>query len=831
MRRAGSSTQGVLAVGSALRVGAVALLLASQSSCSAGGEPPVSGSRKSALKLQTLGLDAPRIQASAGPQWQPHVSAGGGLVFAGWTDCRFNSCSTYDAVGVRLTEGGELLDPTGLRISGPESQFGAQPVSAFLGNRFLLAWCDEGRVRGWYRLLPTDGGSATAPDRLTGLPPDSYGGYPDISVEGDHALVVWDSFDGPEPVGMAVILPDGRRTTPDGGVGFGPPARNNLARTLWSGSAHLVAFRSTPFDGGVLVGAGTVHVDGGLPVADSFAWVGGPEPKGRPVLAASGGVAVIAWPTAAEPWGVQFAPQLPGGVGSSPPSLWVPTASRVTDMALAPADGGFLLLRSEVPDGGSLVFATVVPADGGARGPDHLLSSGRYAADVAVTPVDGGFFAVWTLDEQVVGAPLTPEGQAVASPKLLARAANSQVGPAVAAVDGGFLVAWFDNRDDDPGLRVTQVSLQGEVRTPAGIVVEPITPQYGSISGTSWLLPTSEARWLATHRRQELTFHRLDDSGGPGGPPVRLDAGYFFSRPVQHGAAVAWATGQGGDQALFQLGPDGTLLGPETGTPLPREFSPAWSLVLASTGRRLLVARASSGSSTMLWLEQDGGLTDAGSVPRSAGPGQIALFGGQGAVLVLEASGSPDLRFRALRLREDGRWVDAAPVELLLDAGTGSLPQTFAPRGSWTGNGWELALPWSSETSGPTALVHVPLTAPPELRAWIPAGAASAAGSAQGQILVATRVEDESPLVMSERVQLTLASTAALGAACTTNGDCASAACVEGVCGPPVCTLDDCFAAEPMVLRVGCGCGAGAAALPLAVAALALVLQRRRRTG
>ena len=829
-RRHATRGTGARAVRYVLRRRLWALVLVGVQGCAPPQEASPGRTLQSALVVRQLGLDTPRLQASAGPQWQPSVSGAGGVLFAGWTDCRFDSCIYYDAVGARLTERGALLDPTGILISGPESQFGAAPVGAFLQDQLLLAWNDEGPYRGWYRFLAVDGGVLTRPDRLTGLPPDSYGGYPSVSAANDHALVVWDSFDGPEGVGMAVLLPDGRRATPDGGLGLGPPLGARSVRTVWTGAEHLVAFDSLPRDGGVLVGVAAVQVDGGRPLAQPHAWLGGPEPKGSPVVAASGGAAVVAWPESAAPWGIQFCARGDDG-GFSAPAPWVATPGRVEALALAPADGGYLVLRSEVGDGGSSLLATAVTADGGARGPDRLIATSRFGAEVALTPVDGGFYAVWTQDDQVVGAPLGPDGDALGPPSLLSRSANAQVGSSVGVLDGGYLVSWLDNREDAPGLRLSRVSLTGEVESPAGVVVLPVVPRAGSVRGSTQLVSTSEALWLVARVGSELLFYLLDGSGSAAGPVPQYDAGNMWSTsgPVPHGADLVWAGGRDPNEALYRLGPDGRLRAPEGGRPLPPGFSPPWILSLASTGRRLLAVNGAFSPVAMRWMEEDGGVTDAGAFQRATVLGYTEAFGGEGAALLVDVSIPPNVQLRTLRIREDGTWIDSKPVQLILDAGTGPLNQGFVASGTWVGDGWELAIAWGPRGTGPSALVRVPIAGPTVVRDWIPVGVTAAAARGPGQVLVSTGIQDESPGVMAERVQLHLATGAALGEPCNTAGACASGACEGGVCTEWTCAPSDCSAPAPAMLRVGCGCGAQGAPFLLAAALLALLRGRGRR--
>jgi hypothetical protein len=189
---------------------------------------------------------------------------------------------------------------------------------------------------------------------------------------------------------------------------------------------------------------------------------------------------------------------------------------------------------------------------------------------------------------------------------------------------------------------------------------------------------------------------------------------------------------------------------------------------------------------SLRWLEEDGGVADAGSFARPNSLGWVDAWSGEGAVLVVEVALTP-AQLRILRVREDGTWLDAAPVVIPLDAGPGPGNGSFVSSGAWNGRGWDLAAAWSNGGQAPTALISVPLAAAPSVRQWLPTGLSSVASDGRGRTLVSADDFDATASVMGNRVTLTLVSDAVNGAPCATGAACASGACAEGVCCDRAC--------------------------------------------
>jgi hypothetical protein len=516
---------------------------------------------RAGLELTSTGLDLPRLQPSAAYQFYPGVGAGGGQLFAAWADGRFQRGAYYHVMGARLPMDGGAPDRPSVRVDDERSQFGEWPWVAYSQGRFLVTWLDDGPYRPWYRLYALDG-SPVGPPELLLSSPGSSGGFPSASGADDHFLVVWGDYDGATALGLALVRLDGSRTTPDGGVGFGPPvaSRAQLPRAAWSGANHVVTWLTEWRDGGVSIGVVPVAVDAGVPAPGAVQWLAGPSGIANtvPAVASSEGWVAVVWASA--PSGVELALAMPdGGLGAPAPLL--STAGPVRELALAPVPGGFLLVRAEALDAGTVTVATPFSVDGGVLGPDQPVCTS--CGDVAVTATGGGAWAVWTDGDFVVGAPLSVDGRRLAAPQRLAWGANAQVGSSVSACDGGFVVGWYDDREDSPGLRVSRVSALGIVERPEGVLLPPgpvASPSFPAVTG---MVMTPTAGWLLAYGSPGATLYELTTDGDPvpGGARVVADTARFVQGPVPHRGGVAWAMAPSlGPGVLARVAADGTLL-------------------------------------------------------------------------------------------------------------------------------------------------------------------------------------------------------------------------------------------------------------------------------
>jgi len=129
-----------------------------------------------------------------------------------WEDYR-NSIFNTNIYGTRMTPGGQILDPEGIRIS-PIESWQSSPAIGCDSSNYFVVWSDDRNAEGdifGCRLTPEGVVLDSTGIQLSATGPDDY--TPSIAFDGTNYLVVWQSNDragGKYKICGARITPDGQ---------------------------------------------------------------------------------------------------------------------------------------------------------------------------------------------------------------------------------------------------------------------------------------------------------------------------------------------------------------------------------------------------------------------------------------------------------------------------------------------------------------------------------------------------------------------------------------------------------------------------------------------
>ncbi len=189
------------------------------------------------------------VCTAAGSQWYTDPGFNGTSFLVPWADRRNG---TYDIYCARVSEAGEVLDPTGIVVSAAahDQQW---PAMAFDGTNFLLAWIDTRRAAS----ADIFGARVSAEGIVldsSGIPICTADGdqwYPSLTFDGSNYLVGWTDgragvatdiygahvTQGGQPSGdFPLITGDGNQWS--GALGSAPGGRTLFAYGGWAGNVN-----------------------------------------------------------------------------------------------------------------------------------------------------------------------------------------------------------------------------------------------------------------------------------------------------------------------------------------------------------------------------------------------------------------------------------------------------------------------------------------------------------------------------------------------------------------------------------------------------------------
>jgi hypothetical protein len=492
-------------------------------------------------------------------------------------------------LGVRVSRGGEVLDPGGIAIT-TAAQGASRPSLLFDGQQYLVAWTQAGddsspgRAVYWAR-VQTDG-TVLDPDGVRGDPAsDAAVG---LSFDGTNYLLSWMSRDGEsdtKAIFAARIAPDGTRIDAGAirispaGVDVDPELDPASPVSSFDGTSHVVLWYGY-FDGseGQAIQVMVTRVTPGRTVLDpdgilvASVW----SPLHRLAIAADDGRSILAWsmddwigPPPSKP--IEMAVVAADGTVSPHPASAFASGEEATLVA-HPA-GALLLWRDPAEPfadhpgiRGARLDATGAPVADGAVTPSLTASS----QSVRAAASDGqSYFVVWAdtslpgLDGPgLMGARIAADGtplDAEGIPLTTEAAERVEV-----VFDGAsFVVTWLVSKDGDGPVQAVRVSPEGEL-----LDAEPLSSPLGSFvidmaaasDGTHTLLVGQLG-----DMDEELAVVLLDQDGAAASElrPIAGVTRFLRSSPAVSfdgaGYLVVWS----GENQIFgrRVGADGVPVG------------------------------------------------------------------------------------------------------------------------------------------------------------------------------------------------------------------------------------------------------------------------------
>ncbi len=216
-------------------------------------------------RLDTKGavLDSKPLAISAKPKKEtaPHVASDGKSFWVVWRDRRTDSLG--DIHGARVDTTGKVLDPAGVLVSGAS---GAQkdPVAAWSGSNFLVAWQDERPGTAGadiYGARVSNAGKVLDPAGLALSSAPGAQQAPVISSDGQRALVAWQDLRGKTSVDIyGTLVDDAGKLVHPKGLALSAGAQSELAPALSCGGPWNYLLGYHRFDMAPKFGANRVKV-------------------------------------------------------------------------------------------------------------------------------------------------------------------------------------------------------------------------------------------------------------------------------------------------------------------------------------------------------------------------------------------------------------------------------------------------------------------------------------------------------------------------------------------------------------------------------------------
>jgi hypothetical protein len=373
-----------------------------------------------------------RVSSSIGQEVAPDVAFDGNEYLVVWYD---NRSSTFDIYGSRVSADGTLLDPGGLPIStGARSDTAAAVAAGTSG--FLAAWQGETSMvnDGTYMSRVVDG-TVTNPGGKPVSPAANDQRNAAVSFDGTSYLVVWEDYRaGSADVYGARVGADGVLLDANGiAISTASGTQSTIAATF-DGTNHLVVWSdsrsgasSSEIYGARVSPAGAVLDPAGIAIAT------GAPGKGAAAIASNGTVSLAVW------------------------TEWRGSGT------------GYDLYAARVSAAGTVLTPSAIP----------LSTASRDQNGAAVASDGTSFLVVWedlrndATYFDVYGARVTAAGDVLdANGFAISTAASVQSSPAVAYGGGHYLAAWMDARDGGGyDIRGARVSTAGAALDPGGIVI------------------------------------------------------------------------------------------------------------------------------------------------------------------------------------------------------------------------------------------------------------------------------------------------------------------------------------------------------------------------
>ncbi len=415
------------------------------------------------------------ISTATDYQYFPDVSFGGTNYMVVWQDQR---SGTYDIYGSRVAQNGNVLDPTGIQISGATDEQN-RPSIDFDGTNYLVVWDDKrsGSEYDIYGSLLDTSGTVLNPAGIATSTAADNQQMPYVSFDGTNYLVAWyDRRDGSnydifgarvntsgtvqEPSGISISNIDVTQVTP--------------AVISYSGQ-WLVAWRDSrngsynDIYGSRISTSGTVTDPSGILIAASA------QTQGKPAVASDGTNYLVVWQEdrgGGPPFDIYGMRIDSTGNELDGDAIAISTNAGSQEYPAVAFDNDsiYLVVWQDNRSGTEDIYGCRVTTSGNVLdGPGIAISTATGRQRFPSVAFDGtNFLVVWgderngVSTDDIYGTLVQPNGNVV-SPggNVIADDANWQDNPSVAFDGTNYLVVWDDYgsgtfNEDIYGVRVNQ---------------------------------------------------------------------------------------------------------------------------------------------------------------------------------------------------------------------------------------------------------------------------------------------------------------------------------------------------------------------------------------
>ncbi|MCX7732361.1 MAG: hypothetical protein N2248_04275 [candidate division WOR-3 bacterium] len=466
----------------------------------------------SGVVLDSLGFV---ISAEDNDQALPRVSFDGTNYFVVWFDDR-EALEDYRVYGARVTPGGTVLDPQGIRMSDNLSSY---PAPAFDGTNYFVVWLDY--RSGWqadiYGTRVSTGGVVLD---SAGIPVSAEPEYdqvlPAVVFGGGRYLAVWSDYrneQAPDIYGARVTT-SGQVLEPDGIlVSWGIISPTQYAPVAaFDGNNYLVVWQDyrNGYDGDIygarVTPQGQVLDPDGIPIATGWSY------QYTPAVAFDGTNYFVTWVDVRNGYqDIYGARVTPSGEVLDPDGIPVVVDEYDKNYPQPGFNGENYLVVYELHDwveDKHDIYGVRVTPDGNVLGTLTIAGFTGWQTYPAVSSGSDTLLVVWQDVRDSIGyadiyaARVTPSGEVLDPDGIpVCTAEDYQLFPDVVSGNGGYFVAWTDSRGGGYDVYAARVSTDGEVLDPEGIAIS--TADYEQYSlRVEWQSPFWLVAW-EDYRNQE----------------------------------------------------------------------------------------------------------------------------------------------------------------------------------------------------------------------------------------------------------------------------------------------------------------------------------------
>jgi hypothetical protein len=429
------------------------------------------------------------ISDATGSQQSPAVAFDGTNYLVTWYDSR--SGSTYDIYGTRVTQDGTVLNTAGIAIStAAENQY--FPDVSFDGTNYMVVWQDErSDTFDIYGSRVAQNGNVLDPSgkKISGATDEQS--RPSIDFDGTNYLVVWDDErTGSEYDIYGTLLDTSGTALNPAGIAISTATDNQYMPSVsFDGTNYLVAWHDNR-DGAAnydiystrVNTSGVVQEPSGIPIANM------PVQQLTPAVISYGGQWLAVWRDNRnggynDIYGSRISAS---GTVTDPSGILISASAQAQGKPAVASDGtNYLVVWEEARSGGYSTDIYGIRIDDSGRQLDEnaiaiSTSTGSQAYPAVAFDNDSIYLVVWQDDRSgtydIYGARVSTSGNVLDGPGIaISTATGRQQFPSVAFGDTNFLVVWGDERGGSPSTDDIYGTLvepdNGNVVTPSGNVI------------------------------------------------------------------------------------------------------------------------------------------------------------------------------------------------------------------------------------------------------------------------------------------------------------------------------------------------------------------------